>query len=58
MNNDNNVGVDEREFNLVTIDEILNTSGGTVTEARYVNVGQSNLLTTSLISSGGGGKSH
>lgn len=48
---------------MVTIDEIMNTSGGTTAEAHYVELldnGTNNmsLLTTRLISSGGGGKSH
>lgn len=50
------------DINLVTIDEIINTAGGATAEAHYVELdgGKSNmgLLTTRLISSGGGGKSN
>ncbi|KAL7615577.1 hypothetical protein Lser_V15G00142 [Lactuca serriola] len=57
------IGGDESNFSMVTIDEIMNTSGGTTAEAHYVELldnGTNNmsLLTTRLISSGGGGKSH
>ncbi|KAI3760793.1 hypothetical protein L1987_51192 [Smallanthus sonchifolius] len=62
MDIDNNLG-DQSNFTLVTIDEIINTSGGTTAEAHYVELldgGQANmsLLSTSLISSGGGGETH
>ncbi|KAI3806749.1 hypothetical protein L1987_22663 [Smallanthus sonchifolius] len=63
MDIDDNLGA-QSNFTLVTIDEIINTSGGTTAEAHYVELldgGQPNmsqLLTTSLISSGGGGKTH
>ena len=50
------------DTNLVTIDEIINTAGGATAEPHYVELdaGQTNmaLLTTRLISSGGGGKSN
>ncbi|CAI9266519.1 unnamed protein product [Lactuca saligna] len=57
------IGGDESNFSMVTIDEIMNTSGGTTAEAHYVELmdnGTTNmsLLTTRLISSGGGGKNH
>ncbi|KAI3513652.1 hypothetical protein L1887_20989 [Cichorium endivia] len=58
----NNLGA-ENNFTLVTIDEIINTSGGTTAEAHYVELqdnGKTNmsLLSTRLISGGGGGKNH
>ncbi|KAJ0615431.1 hypothetical protein HanIR_Chr02g0074021 [Helianthus annuus] len=60
-NIDTNIGAESNT--LVTIDEILNMTGGTIAQAHYVEVlddGQPkiSLLTTSLISSGGGGKTH
>ncbi|MFS7912980.1 hypothetical protein Hanom_Chr02g00136271 [Helianthus anomalus] len=58
---DTNIGAESNT--LVTIDEILNMTGGTTAQAHFVEVlddGQPkiSLLTTSLISSGGGGKTH
>ncbi|XP_076958971.1 uncharacterized protein LOC143634892 [Bidens hawaiensis] len=60
---DNNLKADQSNYTLVTIDEIINTSDGTTAEAHFVELiddGQPkmSLSTTSLISSGGGGKSH
>ncbi|KAI3736611.1 hypothetical protein L2E82_26507 [Cichorium intybus] len=53
----------ESNLNLVIIDEIINTSGGTTAEAHYVELSGNgktnmNLLSTRLISKGGGGKNH
>ncbi|KAD6119511.1 hypothetical protein E3N88_10782 [Mikania micrantha] len=60
----NDLGADT-SVNLVTIDDLINTSsGGITTDAHHAELlvgGQPNmtsLLTTSLISSGGGGKTH
>lgn len=56
MGIDNNVGA-ENNLTLVTIDEIINMSGGNVelTDGGNTNM---TLLTTRLISNGGGGKTH
>nr|XP_043637132.1 uncharacterized protein LOC122608108 [Erigeron canadensis] len=48
-------------YNLVTIDEIMKTSGGASAEAHYVDLDggtNTSLLATRLITSGGGGKTN
>lgn len=60
MEMSNNVGDESNSSTLVSIDEIFNNGGGTTTEAHFVELIQGNttFITASLISSGGGGKTH